>query len=211
VVASDAMQAFLRGAGMAGQAVTPEQAERLLEMVGAIFRQVVEGLREVLLARASLKSGFRMELTMIRPTENNPLKFSAGGVEEAMENLLFRHGRSYLPPQQAFREGFQDIKDHQLAMVAGMQAAFAELLRRFDPAALEASLQGGKQGWPWGAAGRKARCWDSYEERYRRVREEAQEDFQRVFGEEFARGYDQQVRTLAAARLGAAPPGSDQT
>ena len=46
--------------------------------LGKAFRNLVAGLRAVLIARAQIKSEFRIEQTMIQARGNNPLKFSAG-------------------------------------------------------------------------------------------------------------------------------------
>ncbi len=194
-----ALAAFLRGAGLDADAVAPEQAEEFMELIGKIFRESIQDLREVLLARASLKSGFRMELTMIRPTENNPLKFAAGGAEEAMQNLLFRQGSSYLPPLRAVREGFQDIKDHQVAMMAGMQAAFRALLERFEPERLERRFER-TGGWSLLDVQKKSDYWSKFIAEYADVKEQAEEDFQNLFGSDFSRAYEAQIRSLGKAR-----------
>lgn len=96
-----ALQSLLHGAGIKGLALSDAQAAELLENFGKIMREVVAGVMEVLLARASLKSEFRMSMTMIRPVENNPLKFSVN-TEEALRHLLTQHERGYLPAAEAF-------------------------------------------------------------------------------------------------------------
>jgi len=95
------MQAFLQGAGLDQNDVTLESAEALIGLVGRIFRQMVQDLREVLIARANLKSGLRINSTTIQPVENNPLKFSAGGTDEAMRKLLSPQSSGYLSGTQA--------------------------------------------------------------------------------------------------------------
>ena len=194
-----ALAAFLKGAGLQPDAVPPEQAEEFMELIGEMFRESVQDLRDVLMARASLKSGFRMELTMIRPAENNPLKFAAGGGDEAMQNLLFRKGSSYLPPRRAMREGFQDIKDHQVAMMAGMQAAFRALLERFEPGRLEKRFDKAG-GWSLLDLQKKSDYWSKFVEEYAEVKEQAEEDFQNLFGSDFSRAYEGQMRSLSKAR-----------
>ena len=198
--ASDALAAFLDGAGIAADKVAAEQADEFMRLIGQIFRQSMHDLREVLLARASLKSGFRMELTMIRAAENNPLKFAAGGVDEAMQNLLFREGSSYLPPMRAVHEGFQDIKDHQIAMMAGMQAAFRALLERFDPERLERRFEKTGGGWSLLDVQKRSEYWSKFLEEYASVKEQAEEDFQNLFGTDFSRAYEAQIRSLGKAR-----------
>ena len=71
--------------------------------------------------RADLKSRLRLSQTTIQPGENNPLKFSAS-VDEAVLKLLDPHGSRYLGPIEAIRESFADLRTHQTALVAAIQA-----------------------------------------------------------------------------------------
>ena len=171
-------------------------AEPLMTMAGQIFREVVQGMMEVLVARSSLKSEFRMEQTVIKPVENNPLKFSPG-VDEALENLLFNEGKGYLPPVDAVREGFNDIRAHQLSMMAGMRAAFSILMRRFDPVGLSAQYDKTlKRGLLGGIAG-KGRYWEMYAGMYEEWTKDPDECFRNLFGSEFSRAYEDQMALMA--------------
>ena len=194
---SAALQTLLRGAGIEGLALNDAQAAELLESFGKIMREVVAGVMEVLLARASLKSEFRMSMTMIRPVENNPLKFSVN-VDEAMRHLLMQHERGYLPAVEAFEQAFDDIKHHQMAMIAGMRAAYENLLRRFDPVTLEEKFERLLRAGIVLPGTRKLRYWDLYVETYQELAKDAEDNFQRLFGEEFARAYEEQMRLLGS-------------
>ena len=55
--------------------------------LGAATRATVSGLRQTLMARASIKDEFRIEQTMIRASGNNPLKFSLDD-DDALATLL---------------------------------------------------------------------------------------------------------------------------
>jgi predicted component of type VI protein secretion system len=46
----------------------------------------------------------------------------------------------------------------------------------------------------------KAKNWELYEERYRELAKESDETFRHLFGEEFARAYEQQLAVLKRAR-----------
>jgi type VI secretion system protein len=189
------LQAFLAGAGLSHLEIDASDAGQLMTELGAIFRQTVQGLMEVLMTRTNIKSEFRLSQTMIRPVENNPLKFSPN-VEEAMVCLLMRRGPAYLPAVRAVKEGFDDIRAHQLAVMAGVQAALLNLLRRFDPQALETRL--GQQSvldniMP---SKRKARYWELFTLLYNEIAKEAEDDFQELFGREFARAYEEQINRL---------------
>ena len=195
---NELLLAFLRGAGIDPAGVAQTGSVEMMESYGVLFREVVQDLMEVLMARASLKSEFRMPLTTIRSVENNPLKFSPT-VDDAMRNLFMSHGSGYLSPVESVREGFEDIKSHQMAMVAGMQEAFRDMLQRIKPESFEDSEAGGVRGALM-SVNRKSRAWDAYCEFYKKVTRDADSSFQTLFGEEFARAYEEQVQRLNALR-----------
>ncbi len=193
------LRAFLRGAGLPEDATLADDPEQALEVVGSVFRAVVQGLMAALMARTSIKGEFRMEQTSIRPVENNPLKFSVG-VDDALHNLLLEQGEKFLQPVDAFKEGFQDIKDHQMATMAGMRASYEAFMVRLSPRNVQQHAgKGSKLDAMLGGA-RKAKLWDAYEELYDKTLKDVEDDFQRVVGEAFARAYDEQIRLLARAR-----------
>ena len=123
---------MLAGAGLAGAGVTPELARDF----GQILRVVVSGVMDVLQARQQIKEEFRMRMTHFRPADNNPLKFSAN-VEDALHNLLVKRNAAYLGPVEAFADAFEDLRNHQIAMLAGMRVAFESMLAEFDPDRLQ--------------------------------------------------------------------------
>ncbi|CAN1606229.1 type VI secretion system-associated FHA domain protein TagH [Pseudomonas mediterranea] len=186
----DLLQAFLRGAGLDQLRLDKAQAEAQMESIGRSYRLMVEGLIDVLRARSSLKGEFRIQQTMIQPVENNPLKF-APNVDEALL-LLLRHGnQAFMAPDAAVRDSFDDLRAHQLAVMAGVEAAIKHLLARFEPAQLEERM-----GKPGGLSGifsgsRQAQYWQQFTELYSNISREAQEDFQDLFGREFSRAYEE--------------------
>jgi type VI secretion system protein len=194
----DALDSFLSGAGLAPITMTEQERRELMQVVGAVFREVVQGLVEVLAARTSIKSEFRLSQTTIRPTENNPLKFSMS-VDDALLALVTKRGQGYLEPVDAVREAFDDIKAHQVAFIAGMQMALTHMLRRFDPKALEERM-GQEKGLGGLLGSKKAKHWDAFTLLYETMTSEAKDDFEDLFGREFARAYEEQVQKLRAAK-----------
>ena len=187
---------FLRAAGVDPARVPPETAAAL----GDIMRSVVQGLIEVLRARTEIKTEFRMPVTQVKVSENNPLKFAANA-DDALGNLLGKRNAAYLGPREAFDDAFNDVRFHQLAMLAGVRAGFDNLLNRFDPAQLQELFERqGKRGGLFG--GGKASYWDRYAERYGEMTADRDETFRRLFGEEFARAYEQQLSVLKRGRGG---------
>ena len=188
------LAAFLAGAGVADVKLGNRDPEAVLRAAGEVFRVMVEGLRDVLMSRAAIKNELRVEQTVLRARDNNALKFSVTP-EEAVAALLVPDKPGYKPPIDAAREAFADIKSHELAVMAGVQTALMGLLKRFDPAALETRLTPGKLDSLMPGA-RKARFWELFCMTYKDLAREAEDDFQSVFGREFARAYDAQTRKL---------------
>ena len=187
---ADLLQAFLRGAGLDQLRIDKEQAEAQMENIGRSYRLMVEGLIDVLRARSSLKGEFRMQQTMIRPVENNPLKF-APNVDEAMLLMLRHSSQAFMSADQAVHDSFDDLRAHQLAVMAGVEAAIKHLLQRFEPAELEARM-----GKPGGlsnlfSGSRQAQYWQQFTALYSQISREAQDDFQDLFGREFSRAYEE--------------------
>jgi len=191
------IRAFLEGAGLPHVRPTVEQRLEMMPNLGAIFRGPVQGLTDTLRARGDIKGEFRLDRTAIGPTENNPLKTPPGksplGLEEIMALLLTRQKDAYMSPVQAVHEGFKDIKDHQVAVWAGVQTALDRLLERFDPRNLETRLHQTVLDSILPAS-RKAKYWDLFTTEYQAIAREAEDDFNELFGDEFARAYEEWLR-----------------
>lgn len=190
--------ALFSAMGIDVQRLSDEDRAELLPLMGKMMREVVDGMMQVLRSRASIKNEFRMNVTTIQPVENNPLKFSAD-VDEALDNIFLRRSQAYKEPLSAVREGFQEIAEHQLAMIAGMRSAFEHMLRDFDHERLESRFD--KQGKRSAVAMvRRARYWEQYQGYYRELSDNIERSFQQIFGDEFVQAYQEQLRRLSSLR-----------
>jgi type VI secretion system FHA domain protein len=189
--ASDVLSEVLRGAGIDPSAVTPEFAQDF----GKILRLVVGGVMDVLQARQRIKSEFRMDMTTFRPADNNPLKFSAN-VDDALHNLLVKRNKAYLQPVDAFDDAFEDIRNHQMAMLAGMRVAFEAMLAQFDPARLQAEFDRQTKRGSLISVPAKLRYWDLYGAKFHDMVKDADAAFRELFGDEFAAAYEEQLKRL---------------
>ncbi|MCX7514338.1 type VI secretion system-associated FHA domain protein TagH [Frateuria sp. STR12] len=160
-----------------------------------IFRIVVDGVMDVLRARAEIKNTFRLPVTLIQRSENNPLKF-APTADEALQKLLAPANGAFLSGTDAFQDAFDDIRCHQMAMLAGVRAGFEAVLAHFNPDRYEQEVDGGKRS----AFGGKGRYWERYRENFEGLAKDPDECFRRLFGDEFARAYEEQLARLKSAR-----------
>jgi type VI secretion system protein ImpI len=187
----DVFAEILRGAGLDPSTVTPEFA---VQDFGRILRLVVGGVMDVLAARQRIKSEFRMDMTTFRPADNNPLKFSAN-VDDALHNLLVKRNKAYLKPVDAFEDAFDDIRNHQMAVLVGMRMAFEAMLTQFDPARLEQEFDQTKRGSLISVPA-KLRYWDQYGAKFHDMVKDADAAFRELFGDEFAAAYEEQLKRL---------------
>ncbi|HVB15179.1 MAG TPA: type VI secretion system-associated FHA domain protein TagH [Stellaceae bacterium] len=187
------LAAFLRGAGLPD--LHPSDPAAAMEALGAAFRAAVSGLRQAMIARAAIKGEFRIEQTIIRARGNNPLKFSADD-DDALVALIGVGRHSDMDAVAAISDALRDMRLHELATVAAMQAAVRALLAEFEPAKLrQAAEHGGLSLIP---RQRKADAWDAFEALHARTTQALTDDFDSVFGKAFARAYERALGDISA-------------
>lgn len=189
----EVLQALLRGLGLTGLRSTKSPAETA-ELVGAMLREATSGTMAVLTARAMTKRESRLEMTVLGAQANNPLKFFPDA-ESALSQMLTNTLSGYMPPVKSIGSAFEDLKAHELAVIAGMRAALDGVLARFNPALIEAKEPEGVMDKMM-ATTRKARMWERMVELYDDILREADDDFQHLFGEKFSAAYEDQIGRL---------------
>jgi len=177
-------------------------APEILRDLGAIFRVVVSGVMDVLKARQQTKDQFNLGMTTFKPADNNPLKFSAD-VDDALHNLFVkRHKSTYLGPVEAFEDAFEDMRNHQIAMLVGVRVAFESMLSEFHPDHLQEQFDRQVKKGALVTMPARLRYWELYREWIHDMVRDADTSFRELFGEEFARAYEEQLKRLKAQGRG---------
>jgi type VI secretion system protein len=192
------LQALLRGLGLPDLQLQ-RPATEVAETVGAMLRVATEGTIDVLMARALTKKESRIDMTMLSVRANNPLKFFPHA-DGALTQMLTGAMAGYMAPTEAMAGAFDDLRAHELAVIAGMRAALGAVLQRFDPARIESILAVPTVMDKMLASNRKAKLWDRLVELYGEIAREADDDLQRLYGEKFSEAYEEQVARLRAAK-----------
>jgi len=161
---------------------------------------VVEGVMDVLKARQHLKDEFRIGVTTFRHTDNNPLKFSAN-VEDALHNLLVKRNAAYLGPVDAFEDAFDDLRHHQMAMLAGMRAAFEAMVAQFEPDRLQEVFDRQLKTGGFVPMPAKMRYWELYRSRFEDIAKDPERNFRDLFGRVFSKTYEEQLARLKGESL----------
>jgi type VI secretion system protein len=199
VPATSALGAFATGAGLQSAQLGVANEAEFFHNLGALLRTVTEGLIQTLASRRDIKSEFRLEQTMIAPTKNNPFKFSVSA-DEALVQLLTGSDQAFLTGKDAAADAIDDINAHQMAVLAGTEAALKSILKRFMPGNMEEKFGSGSLLSKAMPALKKARYWEFYKVLYDEVSEAADDDFQQFFGSEFSSAYEKQLDRLKISR-----------
>lgn len=194
------IQNFLKGAKLENSKFAEAINPQTFYIIGTMLRASIQGTRGVLEGRARIKNEMHLDVTLIRPKENNPIKFSVS-TDEALTKLLTPMDKGYLSPENAINEAFDDIRSHQYSVIAGMKSAMFAILKRFDPKILEERLQ--KQS-PIAFSipiHKQAKLWSLFEELYETLEQETRDNFYHLFGQAFADTYSQLMNKLKKDNL----------
>lgn len=189
------LEALYAGLAIAAPGAPARAGTAQAELVGALLRACVGGALGLLTARAIAKRELGAGATQLQMRENNPLKF-APDVDTALSLLLAAPQRGFVPPLDAVRDTFDDLRAHEVALMAGMRAALAAVLDRFDPAVLEARLADKGLWDSLLPTARRARLWERYAEQHVAIAREIEDHFDAIFAGAFAKAYESQRQAL---------------
>lgn len=173
----------------------PAQLAALVPESAAIINETVNRLIDLLRARSSIKNELRVQRTMIQSVDNNPLKFSASSAD-ALKAMFNGDNQAFMRPREAVQDSFDDLSDHQVAVLSGMRAAYDAILKHFNPANLEKRFNNQSSL----LSNKKTKDWESFEEHYASLMRDSESTYDLLFGEQFASSYEKQLSELKTAR-----------
>lgn len=191
-------ETLLEAMGLGSWNLSEQKKSEISAAVGLLMRETIAGLMQALSFRKKIKEEFRINVTTIQPVENNPLKFSAN-IEDALENMFIKDNKAYMKPLDSVKESFQGISEHQVAVLAGIQAAFRGMIERLDPEALEKRFEKYRKTGVI-KVGQKGKNWESYKEFHQDLVNNIDNSFQYLFGYDFVQAYEEQLQRLVMIR-----------
>lgn len=187
-----AVAELLEAAGLepdAGAGIPPAE---FLQTTGRLLKLLTSGLMEMLRERGRLKDELRLPQTVIQAAENNPLKF-APSVEEALRLMLRDRGDAYLRGEEAAGNALADLRLHEEALQVATHRAVRDFVERFDPEELKRRFDQGLKRPALLASANKLKYWELYEETYHVLVQADEDSPPRLFNEDFARAYTEEV------------------
>jgi predicted component of type VI protein secretion system len=188
------LEAFCQGAGLDSSLLSDDEPEEIMRRAGAIYREVVIGISDLMAERNNARSRYEMKRTTIGGRENNPFKWSPS--RRLALDLLLSGPSSFLPGPEAVRSSFRDLKSHLVASAAGMKDTMRAVLKAFSPEELD-------QAVPEKSSFLKNRAADQMDEvsrRYSDLREQIEDGREGSLDRTFMRSYDAAEYAARAAQ-----------
>ena len=184
--------AFADGLGLpADHGTNLESAER----AGTMVRLLIEGLSQLLAARAELKRELRADdRTMLSGRDNNPLKLELSAHELVQYLFAAQVMGGYMPAERAVRESVSELVVHEVATIAATRAAVEGALRDFEPARLKKKLMGGKSGMFQMLD--NAKIWEAYQQHYEKQSQHMADWLETMFSRHFMPAYSRETERL---------------
>lgn len=187
-----AVAELLEAAGLEPDAAAGTSPAEVLQTTGRLLKLLASGMMEMLRERGRLKDELRLPQTVIQAAENNPLKF-APSIEEALRLMLRDRGDAYLRGEEAARSALADLRQHEEALQQATHRAVRDFVERFDPDELKRRFDQGLKRPALLASANKLKYWELYEETYQVLVQADEGRPPRLFGEDFARAYTEEL------------------
>lgn len=190
--AQELLSSFKNGAGLNDCRYPENLTPELMHVIGSMLAASTQGCMDLLGSRAMTKQEVRVSVTLINAEANNPLKFLPSGAS-ALAQIFGPRMPGFQAGPAAITSAFQDLRDHEMAMMAGTQAAMSGLFERFSPQHLEEQLQGRGRSKTLFSSQRQARLWEMYCSHYEWLRDEMKNQSPTAWGTEFLSAYQAEV------------------
>jgi type VI secretion system protein ImpI len=181
--ADELLRDIARAAGISPDLLLSRDPHEVAAEIGAVLRTTVEQLALLLKARAAAKILAKStHRTMISAADNNPLKF-VPGTDDILEIMFARRRAGYLDARHSVEDAFRDLKTHEFATYAAMQAALSRLLDDLSPEAIGRKLP------PTSFSSKKSQAWDAFVATWRTMEEAHENGMLDIFLAYFSEAY----------------------
>ncbi len=187
-----AVQAFCRGAGIDPATLSPEAQSMLPLVAGQMLREAVVGLSDITQARAKATGAPQpAAATNGQAVGSNPFRTSSSA-DQAIQRLFESHGRVLGGPVDAMRDVLQEIKEHEIAVNAGIRAGLQAVLGQLSPTSVADQFEQGRARTLAPGQDPRPKYWEHYAEFFRMVSQQVTgagwpHPFADAFNAEYAR------------------------
>ncbi len=188
------LDAFCAGAQIDPSLLAGEDPHEMMRRVGAIYRQMVIGLGDLMNERTRAKAERGLERTTIQAADNNPFRWAPS--RRVAVDLLKASENAFQAKAEAVQSSFEDLSAHQRGLAAGWRSVLAKALDALSPATIEAALKGQSfLGKP-----KAADLWGRYVQLHGELTKQAEATAESASGRAFREAYEVAADDAAATQ-----------
>ena len=184
------LEAFCEGAKLDISSLSGEEPAEIMRRAGAIYRQMVLGLGDLMNERSTARAGLSLERTTIGGQDNNQFKWAP--TRRLAIDLLLEREAGFLSGPTAIKASFEDVKAHMLGTLSGFGAAMRTVLDLVSPASIMRRIEGQSAFLKT----RPALCWAEYEKVHRDLNDEIDQHRDGPVNKAFLQAYDRTAEEL---------------
>ncbi|QNA91105.1 type VI secretion system-associated FHA domain protein TagH [Massilia sp. Dwa41.01b] len=187
-------EAFLRGAGIAPDAISAELTPQMMETIGKLMATSIQGTIDLLALRSLVRQEVKADVTMVVVRNNNPLKFFSDS-QTVLTQMLRKKMPGFMEPLESLEDAYLDLRAHQMGVVAGVRTGMQAMLARLKPTHIDSGLGAPSlldKLLPWR---REAGMWQAYAGQHAAVAGESQDQ---LFGPAFLEAYEAEIERVNA-------------
>ena len=158
----------------------------------ALLPYFLDGTLDILRSRANIKNELRASKTILQSIENNPLKFSVN-LQDAIQNIMINQRPGFLSPTDSVQQAFEDLAQHEAALIAGIQAGLNGLLEKMNPDTIETKIESHESKKNLFGKISSSKKWNFYKETYQQILENSSSSFVDMFGNDFVNAYESHI------------------
>lgn len=129
------LDCFCEGAGLEPSAFALEDSQDVMRRAGAVYRQMVLGVGDLMAERETMRRQYQVAHTTIGGANNNPFKWAP--TQRLALDLLLAESHGFMSGPGALKASFKDIKRHLIATFRGLHQTLRATVAAFDPATIE--------------------------------------------------------------------------
>jgi predicted component of type VI protein secretion system len=184
------LDSFCAGAGLDASSFMGEDPAMVMQRAGAIYKQMVLGLGDLLSERHIVRSDLNMDRTTVGASGNNPFKWAP--TRRVAIDLLREREDGFLSGATALKASFEDLKKHSLCLMAGSRASVDHVLRTLAPQMIENQITAHGLLRP----NKFESCWRAYQNGHAHLADEEPSGAQSSVNRAFKAGYERRLRDL---------------
>lgn len=188
------LDAFCEGAGLDCSQFAHDEPEEVMRRAGAVYRQMVLGVGDLMAERERARARFQLTRTTIGGFGNNPFKWAP--TQRLAIDLLRGPSSGFLSGPAALQTSFGDIKRHLVASFAGLRGTLRCAIDSFAPETLAAAAERRSGTF---LKGRAAQIVDEASERHAGLVRQLDENSSGALDDAFVAAYDAADRSFDAS------------